>query len=75
MRLAHIADTSSIPQINNKHIIPYGVLVPSESEQYRIADCVSMLDVRIAEQVRKFNALKTHKQGLLQQLFPSLDGQ
>ena len=39
--LAQIADTSSIPQINNKHIIPYRVLVPSESEQHRIADCLS----------------------------------
>ena len=45
--LAQIADTSSIPQINNKHIIPYRVLVPSESEQHRIADCLSMLDARL----------------------------
>ena len=73
--LAHIADTSSIPQINNKHIIPYRVLVPSESEQHRIADCLSMLDARLAAQVQKHNALKTHKQGLLQQLFPSLESQ
>ena len=73
--LAQIADTSSIPQINNKHIIPYGVLVPSDSEQHRIADCLSMLDVRIAAQVQKLNTLKTHKQGLLQQLFPPLKSQ
>ena len=71
--LAQIADTSSIPQINNKHIIPYRVLVPSESEQHRIADCLSVLDARLAAQVHKLNALKTHKQGLLQQLFPSLE--
>ena len=73
--LAQIADTSSIPQINNKHIIPYRVLVPSESEQHRIADCLSMLDARLAAQVEKLNALKTHKQGLLQQLFPALESQ
>ena len=72
--LAQIADTSSIPQINNKHIIPYRVLVPSESEQHRIADCLSMLDARLAAQVQKLDALQTHKRGLLQQLFPSLDG-
>ena len=71
--LAEIADTSSIPQINNKHIIPYRVLVPSESEQHRIADCLSMLDARLAAQVEKLNALKTHKQGLLQQIFPPLE--
>ena len=73
--LAQIADTSSIPQINNKHIIPYRVLVPSESEQHRIADCLSMLDARLTAQVQKLDALQTHKQGLLQQLFPSLDEQ
>ena len=71
--LAQIADVSSIPQINNKHIIPYRVLAPSESEQHRIADCLAMLDARLAAQVQKINALKTHKQGLLQQLFPSLE--
>ena len=36
---------------------------------------LSMLDARLAAQVQKHNALKTHKQGLQQQLFPSLDGQ
>ena len=71
--LAQIADTSSIPQINNKHIIPYRVLVPSESEQHRIADCLSMLDALLAAHVEKLNALKTHKQGLLQQIFPPLE--
>ena len=73
--LAQIADTSSIPQINNKHIIPYRVLAPSESEQHHIADCFSMLDARLAAQVEKLNALKTHRQGLLQQLFPPLESQ
>ncbi|WP_421709989.1 restriction endonuclease subunit S [Algihabitans sp.] len=69
--LAQIADTSSIPQINNKHIIPYRVLVPSDSEQRRISDCLSAFDDQIVAQARKLEALKQHKQGLLQQLFPS----
>lgn len=71
--LAQIADTSSIPQINNKHIIPYRVLVPSESEQHRIATCLSSLEDVLAAQARKIDALKQQKQGLLQQLFPSLE--
>ena len=71
--LAQIADTSSIPQINNKHIIPYRVLVPSESEQQRIATCLSSLEDVLAAQARKIDALKQQKQGLLQQLFPSLE--
>lgn len=48
---------------------------PSFAEQQRIADCLSSLDVRLAAQVRKLNVLKAHKQGLLQQLFPGLEGQ
>jgi restriction endonuclease S subunit len=44
---------------------------PSTAEQQRIADCLSTLDARIAAEADKFAALKTHKQGLTQQLFPS----
>lgn len=44
-------------------------------EQERIAACLTALDDQIAAQTRKLEALKTHKQGLLQQLFPSIGGQ
>lgn len=43
-------------------------------EQHRIAACLSALDALIAVQNQKLDALKTHKQGLMQQLFPSLEG-
>jgi len=41
------------------------------AEQQRIADCLSSLDSLIAAQTQKLAALNTHKQGLMQQLFPS----
>ena len=44
--------------------------IPSPSEQQKIADCLSSLDELIAAQARKVDALKTHKKGLMQQLFP-----
>ena len=44
---------------------------PTETEQQRIADCLSALDARIAAEADKLAALKTHKKGLMQQLFPS----
>ncbi len=47
------------------------VSVPSVAEQHRIADCLSILDVRIAAETDKLAALKSHKRGLMQQLFPS----
>ena len=70
-QLSKIADTSSIPQINNKHIIAQDVVIPSLSEQQKIADCLSSLDELIAAQSQKLDMLKVHKKGLMQQLFPS----
>ncbi|MCE9554400.1 MAG: restriction endonuclease subunit S [Planctomycetes bacterium] len=40
-------------------------------EQQQIADCLSGLDAQIAAEASKLAALKTHKQGLMQQLFPN----
>ena len=52
-------------------ITEYAFSVPVEpSEQQKIADCLSSLDELIAAQARKVDALKTHKKGLMQQLFP-----
>ena len=44
--------------------------VGSPAEQRRIADCLSSVDELIAAQARKVDALKTHKKGLMRQLFP-----
>jgi type I restriction enzyme S subunit len=49
----------------------YPTLFPSKPEQQRIADCLTSLDDLIAAQTQKLAALKTHKQGLMQQLFPA----
>ncbi len=46
---------------------------PSAEEQQRIADCLSSLDNRISAESDQLAALKTHKQGLMQQLFPAPD--
>jgi type I restriction enzyme S subunit len=45
--------------------------VPEPEEQQRIADCLTNIDNLIAAQTQKLEALKTHKKGLMQQLFPS----
>jgi type I restriction enzyme, S subunit len=49
------------------------VAVPNPNEQQKIADCLSSLDELIAAQARKVDALKSHKKGLMQQLFPRED--
>lgn len=73
--LFKIADTSTIPQINNKHIIPYQVLIPAIQEQQKIADCLRSIDELITAQAQKVESLKAHKKGLMQQLFPAMDNQ
>lgn len=44
--------------------------IPEHPEQDRIVTCLSRIDDIIAAQTNKHEALKTHKQGLMQQLFP-----
>jgi type I restriction enzyme S subunit len=46
------------------------VSIPTCGEQQKIADCLSSLDDLVAAHNRKLDALKAHKKGLMQQLFP-----
>ena len=75
VRIARLAGKQAVPIINKSLFATVKVTAPTFAEQQRIADCLSSLDARIAAQVQKLNALKTHKQGLLQQLFPPLESQ
>lgn len=44
--------------------------LPTLPEQQKIAECLSSLDGLIAAEGRNLEALKAHKKGLMQQLFP-----
>lgn len=66
--LFRIADTSSIPQINNKHIIPFLIPIPTLPEQKRIAEILSSLDEAIRESMTNLEQLKATKSGLMQDL-------
>ena len=47
------------------------IALPKIEEQQKIADCLSSIDELIELQEQKLAALKQHKKGLMQQLFPS----
>ncbi|OAT77593.1 restriction endonuclease [Mangrovibacter phragmitis] len=44
---------------------------PCELEQQKIADCLASIDKLITLHTQKLEALKDHKKGLMQQLFPA----
>jgi len=53
-------------------ITEYAFSIPTRTaEQQRIADCLSSLDALITAATQELDTLKTHKKGLMQQLFPS----
>ena len=56
--------------VNLKHLNALLIPIPTSAEQQKIADCLSSLDELITTQACKVDALKTHKKGLMQQLFP-----
>ena len=58
------------PKLMNGVMSKIKIPFPSVAEQRKIADCLSSVDELIAAQARKLDALKTHKKGLMKQLFP-----
>ena len=64
-------EAGGVPSLSKTNIGKIKVAVPKLKEQQKIADCLSSLDELIAAQAQKFDTLKTHKKGLMQQLFPA----
>ena len=75
VRIASLAGRQVMPIINKSLFATVKVTAPAFAEQQRIADCLGSLDNLIAVEGQKLDALRQHKQGLMQQLFPSPDGQ
>lgn len=60
------------PKLNRAMLDTIPILLPpDEGERQKVAYCLSSLDEQIAAQSSRLEALKTHKKGLMQQLFPS----
>ena len=72
--LSKIADTSTIPQINNIHINPLKIKIPSICEQKKISDFLSLLDDRIATQIKIIEKLESLIRGISNNLLYSESG-
>ncbi|MCY4192175.1 MAG: restriction endonuclease subunit S [Rhodospirillaceae bacterium] len=60
-------------KIDSEDLRRLPIVFPELAEQQKIADCLGSLDDLIAAEGRKLEALRQHKQGLMQQLFPSAE--
>ncbi|MDE1350055.1 restriction endonuclease subunit S [Vibrio aestuarianus] len=67
-RLESIADISTIPQINNKHINPYTIPLPPLGEQQQIAQIISSVFEKIDLLEQQKTETQQLKKGLMQKL-------
>ena len=68
----YISARSGQPGINGNEYSSMPLPIPSSlQEQQKIASCLSSIDDLIHAQSQKLETLKTHKKGLMQQLFPA----
>lgn len=62
---------SGQPGVNSKELASMELYLPVKDEQQKIANCLSSLDELIEATAQKVEALKEHKKGLMQRLFPA----
>lgn len=63
-----------INSINNSQLVNYRFFVPKLlEERQKIAELLTAIDEQIAAQSKTVEMLKSHKKGLMQGLFPSMD--
>ena len=60
--------------LSNQIIKSIKLYFPKSGEQKKIAECLSELEFVITRQAEKVEKLKMHKKGLMQGLFPSIEG-
>ena len=56
--------------VSDDDLMAMPVPLPSPAEQRKIAACLTSLDELLAAEARKLEALRAHKNGLVQRLFP-----
>ncbi|WMN58940.1 MULTISPECIES: restriction endonuclease subunit S [Gammaproteobacteria] len=73
LTISELAGKQAVPIINKATFSKVVLMVPEEKEQKRIADILSSIDELISALNKKIEALKAHKKGLVQRIFPYLE--
>ena len=68
-----VATKTAVPYLNKDNCNSIPIPLPPLPEQQKIAGCLYSLDEVIDLEAQKLDALKAHKKGLMQQLFPAVD--
>lgn len=68
--IAQMAQGISVVHLYSTQLKTLNIIIPQKPEQQKIAACLSSLDEVITAESQKLEALKEHKKGLLQNLFP-----
>jgi type I restriction enzyme, S subunit len=72
-RVMKLSAKNSVDSVRMSMITDMPIRVPRLKEQHKIADYLSSIDALISAQSQKVEALKVHKKGLMQALFPAVD--
>ena len=60
-------------KLDTSDLNDFPIRFPSPAEQKKVSDCLSSIDDLISAQSQKLETLKSYKNGLMQQLFPSTE--
>jgi len=69
-QLSDIVSPGGVPGLNRDDVYSVISAIPVPAEQQKIADCLGSLDDLIRAEEAALEALKKHKKGLMQRLFP-----
>lgn len=64
-------EAGGVPSLSKANIAKITTAVPKIKEQQKIVGCLASIDELISADMQKFETLKAHKKGLMQQLFPA----
>lgn len=72
-KVLQLVSGSTVFHLYATSISTLNLFFPQKQEQQKIADCLFSLDELVTLETQKLFTLKTHKKGLMQQLFPTKD--